>query len=204
MAIFTVSLTSASSSDVSVHYATADGTATAGSDYTAKSGTLTIPAGSTSGIIQVPIRGDTSVEADETFFLNLSSPVNASIADAQGQGTILNDDTTISVSNVTLPEGNSGTRAFSFIVSLSAASAYPITVNYLTANGTATAGSDYTAIATTPLVFAAGQTSKTVTVAVNGDALIEPDETFSVRLNNARRTRRLPRAAGRAGFLTTT
>ena len=81
-----MSLTSASSSDVSVHYATGNGTASAGSDYTATSGTLTIPAGSTSGMIQVPIVGDTAVEADESFFLNLSSPVNASIIDAQRAG----------------------------------------------------------------------------------------------------------------------
>ena len=156
MATFTVSLTSASTSDVSVHYATADGTATAGSDYTATSGTVTIPAGSTSAHVQVPILGDTAVEPDETFFVNLTNPVNGSITDGQGQGTILNDDNTISVSDVTLAEGNSGTTAFNFIVSLSAAASFPITVNYATANGTATAGSDYTAIPSTPLVFAPG------------------------------------------------
>lgn len=89
---FTVSLTELSAQTVSVHYASANGTATAGSDYTAINGTLTIPAGQLSDQISVNITGDTTVELDETFYVNLSSPVNATIADAQGVGTILNDD----------------------------------------------------------------------------------------------------------------
>src|SRR5205085_5395111 len=71
---------------------TADGTATAGSDYTAKSGTLTIPAGSFTATITVPVFGNTTIEPDETFTVNLSNAVNAPIADNQAVGTISTDD----------------------------------------------------------------------------------------------------------------
>jgi predicted extracellular nuclease len=93
--LFTVSLSAASASTVTVDYATADGTATSGSDYVAENGTLTIPAGSTSVTFSVTVNGDTTVEPNETFFVNLTNPANATIADAQGTGTISNDDVTI-------------------------------------------------------------------------------------------------------------
>jgi uncharacterized repeat protein (TIGR01451 family) len=89
---FTVTLSPASAVPVTVQYATADGSATAGSDYTAASGTLTIPAGSTSGFISIAVKGDTLLEPDETFEVNLSNATNAAIGDAQGGGTIQNDD----------------------------------------------------------------------------------------------------------------
>jgi Tol biopolymer transport system component len=91
-AVFTVKLSTISGKTAQVDYTTADGTATAGSDYTAKSGTLLIPAGRATAIITIPIKGDTGVEANETFFVNLAAPVNASITDAQGVGTIVNND----------------------------------------------------------------------------------------------------------------
>ena len=89
---FTVSLSAASASTVTVSYATADGTATAGSDYAAKSGTLTFAAGTTQQAIDVTVNGDTAAEPNETFYVNLSGPSGATLADAQGQGTITNDD----------------------------------------------------------------------------------------------------------------
>jgi hypothetical protein len=91
-AVFTASLSAASSNTVLVNYASADGTATAYSDYTPVSGTLTFSPGQTSKTISVPIIGDTIVENNETLFLNLSSPSNATIADGQGRATIINDD----------------------------------------------------------------------------------------------------------------
>jgi hypothetical protein len=91
-ALFTVTLSAASTQQVTVDYATANGTATAGIDYTATSGTLTFAAGQTSRTITVPVLGDTVSESTETFVVNLSNPVNATIADGQGQGTILDDD----------------------------------------------------------------------------------------------------------------
>ena len=84
---------------------------------------------------------------------------------------------------MSLAEGNSGTTPFNFTVSLSAAASFPVTVKYATADGTATAP-DYTAHASARLTFAAGQTSKTVTVNVKGDTTIEPDETFFVNLSS--------------------
>ena len=168
---------------MTVNYSTANGTATAGSDYIATSGTLTFNPGDTTKTITVLVNGDTLNEANETFFVNLSNPVNATIADAQGLGTILNDDAlpSISINDVSLAEGNSGTTNAVFTVTLSPASGQTVTVNYSTANGTATAGSDYIATSGT-LTFNPGDTTKTITILVNGDTVVEPNETFSVNL----------------------
>ncbi len=189
-AVFTVSLSSVASQVVTVKYATANGTATAGADYTGTSGTptLTFPIGSTTQTINVPILGDTLNEANETFFVNLSTPVNASIADSQGQGTIIDNDPapSLAINDVTVTEGNSGSINANFTVTLSVASGQAVTVNYVTANGTATAGADYTGTVGTPtLTFPAGSTSRTITVPVLGDTLDEPNETFVVNLSGA-------------------
>ncbi|MCZ8049276.1 MAG: FG-GAP-like repeat-containing protein, partial [Microcystis sp. LE19-41.2A] len=190
-AVFTVSLSSAASTVVSVDYATANGTATAGTDYTAiPTTTLTFNPGETSKTITVPVNGDNQVELNETFFLNLSNlqtnGSNVTLADNQGQGTINNDDSaSIAISDVTITEGNSGTTNAVFTVTLSNAVDTAVTVNYATANGTATTtDNDYIGIATTPLTFNAGETSKTITVAVNGDNQVESNETFFVNLSN--------------------
>ena len=150
-ATFTVTLSPAASQTVTVSYATANGTATAGSDYTAASGTLTFAAGETSKTIAVAVTGDTTIEADETFTVTLSGASGAPISRAQGTGTIRNDDfPALSINDVTVNEGNSGTTNAVFTVSLSATSPQTITVNYATANGTATAGSDYAATSRQP------------------------------------------------------
>jgi hypothetical protein len=90
--VFTVSLSPASAGTVSVNYATANGTASAGSDYTARVGAITFSAGQTSKTLAVTVRGDATPELNETLFVNISGAVGASIADAQGVGTITNDD----------------------------------------------------------------------------------------------------------------
>jgi chitinase len=182
-AVVTVSLTGASSQPTSVGYSTASGSAHAGTDYQAASGTLNFGKGVTSKTIQVPIIGDTLVESDETFYVNLKNPKKATIADGQGVVTIVDDDTSISIDSVWESEGNSGTTSFNFTVHLSKAIGQPVTVNYATADGTATAGSDYVA-ASGKLTIPAGQTSGTITVLVNGDGVSEPDETFYVNLSN--------------------
>src|SRR5262249_47189981 len=118
-------------------------------------------------------------------YLNLSSPTGLTIARSQGVATILNDDPVppvVSIGNATVTEGNSGTTNATFTVSLSAASTQTVTVNYATADGSAVAGSDYTA-ASGILTFAPGETSKTVTVTVLGDVIDEANETFSVTLS---------------------
>jgi hypothetical protein len=100
-------------------------------------------------------------------------------------GTIQNDDAlpTVSINDVSMAEGNSGTKNFTFTVTLSAASGQTVTMNFATANGTATAGSDYTATSGS-LSFAPGTTSKTIAVVVIGDKTKEPDETFFVNLSS--------------------
>jgi hypothetical protein len=95
-AVFTMSLSSSSSQTVSVTYSTANGTAAAGSDYTAVPPTsLSFAPGQTSRTVTVSVLGDTLQEPSETFFVNLTSPVNATLADSQGQGTILDNDTAV-------------------------------------------------------------------------------------------------------------
>src|SRR5204862_376659 len=160
-------------------------------DYTAFNGTVTFSPGQTTRTISIPVNGDTLFEPDETFFVNLSNPTNAAIQDAQGTGTILNDDTSPSppatpsvvINDVQLTEGNAGSTNATFTVSLSEASSNTVLVDFFTAAGTATAGTDYTPVNGT-LTFTPGQTAKTITVPVNGDTLFEPDETFFVNLSN--------------------
>jgi hypothetical protein len=91
-AVFTVSLSEATSQVVMVAFATANGTAIAGSDYMSSSGVVTFPAGTTTQLIMIPVIGDAITESNETFFINLSNPTNATLVDAQGQGTITDDD----------------------------------------------------------------------------------------------------------------
>ena len=185
---FTVNLSKASTTPVTVQYATSNGTATAGQDYVAASGTVTFAAGETSKTVNVVVNGDATVEPDETLTLTLSSPSGATLATSSATGTITNDDVaptlpTASIGNASKAEGNSGTSNMTFTVTLSKASTTPVTVQYATANGTATAGQDYVAASGT-ITFAAGETSKTVNVVVNGDATSESDETFTVTLSN--------------------
>lgn len=104
---FTITLSAASSSSISVSYATKNGTATVGNnDYKSASGTVTFSAGQTSKNVAVTVYGDVTPESDEIFTVGLSSPVNATIANASGVGTILNDDTVAGI--VALSELNPG------------------------------------------------------------------------------------------------
>lgn len=181
---FTVGLSSASSKTVKVTFATANATAGAASDYTARSGTLTFAPGETSKTVNVAVTADNLVEPDETFYLNLSVPVNAVLDDGKGLATIVNDDaTSISINNVSLDEGNSGTTPFVFTVTLSNPNTQTVTVDYATANDSALAGADYVAVSGT-LTFAPGILSKTVTVQVNGNTTFEPAKIFRVNLSN--------------------
>jgi hypothetical protein len=185
-ASFTVSLSQARTVAVSVKYATANGTAVAPADYTAKAPTaLSFSAGQTSKTITVPVKGDLAGEADETFSVVLSGATNIAIGDGTGTGTITDNDPPVphvSVGDISLTEGNSAKNAV-FTVSLTNAAKAAVSVKYATANGTAVAPSDYTAKALTTLSFSAGQTSKTVSVALKADAFGEGDETFSLNLS---------------------
>src|SRR5262249_45180372 len=148
------------------------------------SGTLTFAPGETTKTIAVLVNGDRVGEPNEAFFVNLGGATGAVVSDGQGGGTIVDDEPRISINDVAAKEGNSGTTLFVFTVTLSAASDAPVTVNFATANGSATAGEDYDAKSGT-LTFAPGETSKTITVVVRGDKKKEGDETFSVNLAGA-------------------
>jgi hypothetical protein len=168
-----------------VNFATANSSALAPADYTATSGTLTIAAGRLTGTLNVPIVGDTRDEPNETFFVNLSGPANATILNGQAVGTITDNDAApaIAISNVTVTEGNSGTVNAVFNITISTVSGFPISVAYATANASALAGQDYTAVSGTASI-PAGATSTQVTVVVTSDLLDEPSETFQVNLSS--------------------
>ena len=169
-ATFTVTQSSVAGRDVTVHYATSDNSAKAPADYTPVSGTLTIPAGSTSRTVTVPVRGDTIDENNETFNLNLSGASGASIADSRGVGTIRDDDAApgMTVSDGRVREGNRGLTPMAFVVRLSQASGKTITVRYATERRSAIPGSDYAGASGT-LTIPAGTTAKAVVVNIIGD-----------------------------------
>jgi hypothetical protein len=194
-ATFTVILTAGSTQPVSVAYSTGAGAAIAGSDYQTTSGTLTFAPGESSKTITVPVYGERVAEPDETFSVNLSAPINATIGDAQGIGTILDDEPRISIDDVTRTEGSKGTTYFTFTVALSVRSTTPlwspntydqtVTVSFRTHDGTATTGNrDYSGKSHT-LSFRPGESRKTITIAVKGDRTPEADETFKLQLFGA-------------------
>src|SRR5262249_52340358 len=142
--------------------------------------------GETRRPVVVPIVNDALDEENETFTLNLSSASNAVIADDRGVATILDDDDPplVSIDDVEATEGDSGSTLAAFTDSLHAARGKTVTVRAQTADGTATAGSDYGAVGPVTLTFVPGVTSQTVTAPVFGDTSDEPNETFIVTLTN--------------------
>jgi hypothetical protein len=174
---------------ISVDFATSNGTATAGADYTATSGTLNFASGELSKVISIPTLNDNVFEnGNETFTITLSNSVGASLTlPSTATVAILDDDPKPSLSlssNQRVAEGNSGTKTLTFDVTLSNPSVQTVTVDFATANGTAMAGSDYVANSGT-LTIPALATSATFNVSINGDSTVEPNETFSVNLSNA-------------------
>jgi len=190
-----------SASPVTVNYQTSVSlsTATSGTDFTPTSGTLTIPAGQTSGSFTVPIIGDTTVEPDETVVVQLTGVSGATLATPTATGTIIDDDgpATIAVSGSSTHEGCEGHTSLPFSVQLShPVSSTAVTVNYATADGTAKAGEDYEPASGT-VTFAPGQTTATVNVQVIGDTAPEPDETVLLNLSNpSGATISVPQATG--------
>ena len=183
---FTVTLSPGIANPTSVDYATADGTAIAGSDYVGISTTtLSFAAWETSKSVVVNVYGDTGIEPHERFYVNLSNATGLGVilGDAQGEGTIQNDETAVSIDDVSIVEGDSGTTDFDFTVSLEQPCAVTVTVDYATSDDTATAGSDYVATSGT-LTFIPEDTEETITVQVNGETVAELDETFNVDLSD--------------------
>ena len=181
-----VRLSNPSFQTITVSFATASGSATAGTDYVATSGVVTFNPGETLKTIAVQVNGDNIDEINETILVNLTSPVNATLGTAQGTVLIQDDDgPTLSIGDVSVTEGNSGITNAVFTVNLSSASVQDITVNFSTVDCTAFSGGDFQRIFSNTLFIPAGATSATITVRVFGDFAIENDETFFVNLQFA-------------------
>ncbi|HEV7571149.1 MAG TPA: Calx-beta domain-containing protein [Thermoanaerobaculia bacterium] len=190
-AVFTVHLQPANAIvTATVDYQAFGLTANLGSDFAATQGTLTFRAGETMKTFNVPIIGDTLAEADETFSVQLSNPVNAAIERGTAFATIVDDDhggppiPFASIDNVTVDEGNSGLNLASFALRLNISSAMLTRVRVQSQDVTATGNSDYIPLHA-DIFFQPGETVKTFTVAIVGDTVYEPDETFNVVITGA-------------------
>lgn len=187
--VFPVSVASALPARVSFAWATVSsadpGRATAGEDFTAASGTVEIPAGTTTAAITVLVNGDAAVEPDETLLLSLSAPHGLSLPEAMPAGTILDDDgPRIRIESASVDEGNSGTSLLVFPVTLTTAQAAPVSFDWTTVGGgPTTAGVDFVSASGT-VVIPAGSTSASVEVVVKGDTQVEGDELLALALSN--------------------
>lgn len=188
---FVVGLNPAASGPVTVNYATQDGSATAGTDYTAASGTLSFAAGETFKLVTVPLLGDTLDEPNETFTVTLSSPSGAEIIDANATLTIEDDDEPAPPGAGQIVFGTPGSYSvnesasvFQVPVVRIGGDVGAVSVTVTTANGSATAPGDYGAVST--VVNFAGGTSGTlyVDISVVNDTLDEADETVQLTLSN--------------------
>ncbi|MEM8829229.1 MAG: Calx-beta domain-containing protein, partial [Cyanobacteria bacterium P01_G01_bin.19] len=175
--LFKITLDTPSNQTVKVDYATADGSAVEGEDYSAKSTTLTFQPGETEKQVYVGITVDDTEEADENLYLNLSNPVNAAIADNQAVGTI-EETRSLSVSDVAVSED--GTEAV-FTISLDKPSVHTAIASFSTEDGTAKAGEDYTYVSGRFGILP-GESSITVRVPLIDNSITELDETFFLNL----------------------
>ncbi len=184
---FAVSLSRPTDHDVVVDYATAPAEATAGVDYSTRTGAVVVPAGHVSAVVSVPVRGDTAVEPKESFRIQLGDPQGAALGRASATGRILDDDPAaglrVAVGDASIVEGRFGTRALRITVSLSAAASSSVSVSYTTVAGTASAGEDYATRAGV-LAIPAGATSGAVSVPVRADAALEGTESLGFRISN--------------------
>ncbi len=180
----TITLSNESTHPITVNYTTVDDTATAGSDYVAASGSVTIPPDALQATVPLQINGDTLAEPNEQFIFRISSPTNATLGDITDEIVkILDDDPpVVSAQDLTVAEGNVATKVVNVVVKLSQSDTRQVTVNYATVDGTATAGNDYVAASGT-LTFAPGAVSKTIPITIMGDTVGEPAEQFYVDLS---------------------
>jgi hypothetical protein len=175
-------------SQVSVQFATSDGSAVAGEDYGSAGGTLIFPVGTPSGaLIAIPLTivNDEMDELSEQFTVSLSNAVGASLEEPATRAIAIIDNDpppNVSVGDCAVVEGDAGQVPCAFTVALSVPSSLTATVAYATANGTASAGEDYTSTGGV-LTFPPGSSSQAVAVQVLGDAVVEADETFLVNLS---------------------
>jgi len=182
-ATFVVALSGPSSQSVSFSFATSNGTAMEGSDYVASMGASTFAPGEVEKPVVVLVNGDTVDEIQETLFLDISNVQNATVSSNKGKGFIVDDDgPTISINDVSVAEGNAGTKTATFTLNLSGSSVEAIAIRAITAPGTASAPSDFNPI-NTVVIFQPGTVTRTLDVTIIGDTNLEPNETFSVNLS---------------------
>ena len=182
-ATFTVTLTSVEAADLTLDYTTVPGLpADPIDDFTPQTGQITFAVGETTKTIPVPVVGDTTDEASENFFLELTGQGLAETV--TGTATILDEDATLSIADVTVTEGNAGTTNAAFTVTASSTDSGNLTVDFATANGGAIAPADYAATSGT-LTFAEGTAlTQSIIVPVVGDTFEESYDTFFVNLTN--------------------
>ncbi|HET6789100.1 MAG TPA: Calx-beta domain-containing protein, partial [Aquabacterium sp.] len=218
VAVYTITLSRPSATPVTVNFATQDGVAKAGSDYTATSGSLTFAPGETRKTITVAIANDSVFEGVEGYRVVLSGASgNVRVTDAIGQGGINDqggpttppprpnnppttpddDRPTITINDVTVNEA-AGVAIYTVTLS-NPTSASVVTVNYATQDGTAKAGSDYTATNGT-LTFQPGETTKTITVPITNDTVSEGAEGYSVVLSGASANAKIGDATAQGGI----
>src|SRR4029079_619140 len=143
--------------------------------------------GQLSTLVSVTINGDTTIESNETFNVNLSSVNGATLLDGQGVGTITNDDSSVPglrINDVSVAEGNSGTKVLTFTASRTQVASTIVTFNAATQSGTAAVGTDFVGFAPTGFSIQAGELSAPVSVTINGDTTIEPNETLKLNLSS--------------------
>jgi hypothetical protein len=184
-AVFVVAMADPVSRPVTVAFTTVDVTAVAPEDYQPQSGTLTfLPGGSQTQTITIKVVGDTLVELNETFVVQLGNPSGAALGRSTAVSTILNDDIDVVVNDLTIVEGHSGTRDAVFAVSAVGAVNKVVTVSYTTINGSAISAEDYLPRAGVATITP-GASAALVTVPVIGDRLDEGDHSFLFFLHSA-------------------
>ncbi|MGI8425197.1 MAG: Calx-beta domain-containing protein, partial [Actinomycetota bacterium] len=187
-AVFTLTLDKPAPQDLTFSYKTEDGRATEGADYQKAQGQVSIPKGGTSALIPTTVIGDTLAEPTENFFLQISKGQGATLQKAKGEAKILDAGPGISVGDVSVTEGNSGTTPAVFTVVANSAPLQRASVRFTTHQGTAKPSDDYLE-QLEQITFEPGQVAKTVTVQVKGDTTPEQDEDFSATLSD-------PKASG--------
>jgi Calx-beta domain/FG-GAP-like repeat len=179
---FKVRLSNASYQSITVNYATADGSANAGSDYVATTGTVTFAPGVTENTVTVPVNGDAIAEQNESLFLNLTNAGNASIGRAQATGTIVSDDAPVIYFEAASVNAIENEGSALFRVRRDGNSSSASAVDFATADASARQIRDYT-LATGTLTFAPGETARTFRVLITDDLFVEGNETVSLILS---------------------
>ena len=182
---FPITVTPVSATAITLSYATAPGSATSGTDFTAvTAGSISIPINTGNAVARVVIASDVIVETLETLTATISNASSGTIVTNQGLGQITdNDAAVLSIASLGQAEGNSGSTPMPFIARLSNPVQGQVRVTVNSANGTATAGSDYTALAATVLTFPSLSVQQAIPVGITGDTQLESDESFILNLS---------------------